>query len=1058
VKKTEANKREGKSPAAKTQKAQHEKLSPDIHEWQTLYENAPLGICLLSSTGQILKANQALLKMLHYKLKELSALSLKDISFAADANEVQQFFKELVNEKLSCLEWEKRYRRKNGQEIWGASYASWMEEESSKSGFVLLMITDTTERRLVEDALRKNAAFRKAVIDSAGEGVCVCHPIASYPFVEFTVFNKRMEELTGYTMEEVNRKGWYQSIYPDPEVQKRAIDRMARMRVGDNLLDEEWLITRKNGEKRLISISTSMVMLGEGQVHILGLMHDLTKKKMAEAAVVEANQQLLAFFQEARDAMFIADPYSGIIKYANKQAEKLIKRPKSELIGIHQALLHPPEDGEKYRAQFRDQVLSMGKDRVEGEVISSTGERIPVEISCSIIELEGGKKFIQGIFHDITERKRVEEALHESQQMLRSILDTIPVRVFWKNLDSVYLGCNRVFAADAGFADPEAVIGMDDLRLGWAEQAELYRADDKQVMETGKPKLHYEEPQTTPQGDLIWLRTSKIPLRNLQNEIVGVMGTYEDITDWKNAETNLRENEERLARIVETCPVGIIILDKAGKVTLVNSTTEKILGLTRENLIGHPYDSLHWTITEINGKPFLPEKLPYSLVMQTRKPVFGTELALKNAKGQDLSLSMNASPLRDKEGDIQGMVLALSDITERLKAEEDRRDLERQMLHAQKLESLGVMAGGIAHDFNNFLMAIMGNAELASASLDPESSAYAGLREIEKTSRRAAELCRNMLAYSGKGHFVIEPLNLTHLIQDMAQMLKVSISKKVVLKHNLATDLSAIEADASQMRQVIMNLLVNASESIGDQNGNITIATGNLQCDAAYLATGALVENPAEGLYVYLDIEDSGCGMDASTLSKIFDPFFTTKFPGRGLGLAAVMGIVRGHKGIIKVRSAPGHGTTFRVLLPASDKAVPEEETEAAVQLYRGSGIVLLVDDEESLRALGKNLLEYLGFTALVAENGKDALNVFRERKGEISVVLMDLTMPQMDGEETFLEMKRLQPDVRVLLASGYGESEILNRFAGKGLAGFIQKPYQITVLSEKLQKILGNK
>jgi two-component system, cell cycle sensor histidine kinase and response regulator CckA len=917
------------------------------------------------------------------------------------------------------------------------------------------MITDTTERRSIEDALRRNAAFRKAVIDSAGEGVCVCHAIETYPFVEFTVFNRRMEELTGYTMEEINRRGWYQSIYPDPEVQKRAMDRMARMRVGDNLLDEEWLITRKNGEKRLISISTSLVMLGEGQVHILALMHDLTKKKMAEAAVAEAHKQLQAFFQEARDALFVADPYSGIIKDVNKQAEKLVKRSRSELIGMHQSLLHPPEEAEYYRTLFRDQVLSLGRDRVEGEVLSSTGERIPVEISCSIIELEGGNKFIHGIFRDITERKKSEEALRDSQQMLRLILDTIPVRVFRKDRNSAFLGCNRLFAVDGGLADPDAIIGMNDFQLGWAEQAERYRADDKHIIETGKSKLHYEEPQSTPQGDLIWLRTSKIPLRDSRGEIVGVMGTYEDITEWKKVETFLRENEEQLARIVEICPVGIMILDKMGRLTLVNSATEKILGMTRENLIGRTYASLQRAITGINGQPFSNEDLPSALVMRNKKPVFGIEVALINAKSQQVFLSVNASPLHDKEGNIQGIVLALSDITERMKAEEDRRYLERQMLHAQKLESLGILAGGIAHDFNNFLMAILGNAELASAGLDPESPAYSGLQEIEKTSRRAAELCRHMLAYSGKGHFVIEPLHLSRLIQDMVQMFKVSISKKVVLKYDLATDLPAIEADASQMRQVIMNLLVNASEAIGDRNGTITITTGNMQCNAAYLANGSLEESPAEGLYVYLDIEDSGCGMDAATLSKIFDPFFTTKFLGRGLGLAAVMGIVRGHKGIIKVHSEPDHGTTFRVLLPASDKMAAEEETETTIQLFRGSGVILLVDDEESLRVLGKNMLEYLGFTTLVAENGTEALNIFRKRNSEISAVLMDLTMPQMDGEETFQEMKRLQPDVRVLLASGYGESEIVKRFAGKGLAGFIQKPYQITVLSEKLQKIL---
>ena len=1057
MKKSIGKKTGAKSASSSSRRVKKTAPAPPIECWQTLYENAPLGICLLSETGKILKANQALQTLLQYKLEDLQNLNLKNISFSEDQKEIWQSFKELVNEKQPCYEWEKRYRRKDGQAIWGTTYASWMKDPASKSGFVLCMITDSTERRSVIEALQRNAAFRKAVIDSAAEGVCVCHSTETHPFVEFTVFNRRMEELTGYTMEEINRLGWYQSLYPDPEVQKRAIERMARMRVGDNLFGEEWLITCKNGAKRLLSISTSMLMLGDGQVHVLALMHDLTKKRIAEEAVKEAYQQLQAFFQEARDAMFVADPYTGILKDANRQAEKLMKRPRSELIGMHQSMLHPPEESDAYRALFTDQVLSQGGDMIAGEIITSTGEKVPVEISCSMIQLDDGEKLFHGIFRDISERKRAEEALRESQGMLRSILDTIPVRVFWKDRDSVFLGCNRIFAQDGGLTDPEEIIGMNDFQLGWAEQAALYRADDREVIETGKPKLNYEEPQTTPQGKIIWLRTSKIPLRNLHGEIVGIMGTYEDITDWKKLEMSLRENEERLARIVETCPVGIAILNNTGQITFVNSTAEFIFGLKREDLIGRAYDSGQWSMTTIEGNPFSNERLPSTLAIQNNQPVLGIEHAIISAKGRRVLLSVNASPLHDKEGNIQNIVVAFSDITGRLKSEEERRHLERQMLHAQKLESLGVLAGGIAHDFNNFLMVILGNAELAAVGLNQESPTYAGLHEIVKTSRRAAELCHHMLAYSGQGHFVIEPLNLSHLVQDMFQMLKVSVFKKISLQYDLSPELPAIEADASQMRQVIMNLAVNASEAIGDQKGDITIATGDMLCDAEYLTSAIFKAAPPEGHYVYLDVTDTGCGMDAATLSKIFDPFFTTKFQGRGLGLAAVMGIMRGHQGIIKVQSEPDQGTTFRILFPVSEKVVPADEFDTTTQFFQGSGMVLLVDDEEPIRTLGKSMLEYLGFPVLVAENGIEALDLFRERKDEISVVLMDLTMPHMDGEEAFQEMQRLQPDVRVLLASGYSENHVAKRFAGKGLAGFIQKPYQMAALSKKLQEILEN-
>jgi two-component system cell cycle sensor histidine kinase/response regulator CckA len=329
--------------------------------------------------------------------------------------------------------------------------------------------------------------------------------------------------------------------------------------------------------------------------------------------------------------------------------------------------------------------------------------------------------------------------------------------------------------------------------------------------------------------------------------------------------------------------------------------------------------------------------------------------------------------------------------------------------------------------------------------------------QTEEISQRAAELCRDMLAYSGKVDFSVRSLNLSDLVRDMAQMLKASISKKAIVHYHLAPDLPAVEADAGQLRQIAMNLLVNASEAIGDRNGEITVATGTSQYSSTYLNSIPMDENLPEGNYVYLDVTDTGCGMNEATLSKIFDPFFTTKFPGRGLGLAAVQGIVRRHRGAVRVYSEPGNGTTIRILLPASDKTPGAGEPDTPGRIWRGGGTVLFADDEEYLRTLAKRMLERLGFTVVVASNGVEAVQLFREKHGQIDLVFLDLTMPEMNGEEAFQEMRRLRPDVRVLLASGYSEHEISTRFAGKGLAGFIAKPYQMATLSQTLRKIFQN-
>jgi two-component system, cell cycle sensor histidine kinase and response regulator CckA len=385
-------------------------------------------------------------------------------------------------------------------------------------------------------------------------------------------------------------------------------------------------------------------------------------------------------------------------------------------------------------------------------------------------------------------------------------------------------------------------------------------------------------------------------------------------------------------------------------------------------------------------------------------------------------------------------------ITLRKRAEDDRFKLEKQLLHAQKLESLGVLAGGIAHDFNNILVAILGNADLAIMKLPPESPVMENLRSIEGSVARAADLAKQMLAYSGKGKFIVEAIDLDTLLEEMLHMLQVSISKKAVLRFNPCRNLPTVEADATQLRQVIMNLVINASEAIGDRSGVIAIHTGYMDCDRLYLEEVWMDCSITEGTYVYLEVSDTGCGMDGETLSKIFDPFFTTKFTGRGLGMAAVMGIVRGHKGSIKVYSEVGKGTTFKLLFPASGRVVERSDIEEVGGVWRGHGKVLLVDDEETVRATGSKMLRELGYEVLTAEDGREAIETFKANSG-ISFVLLDLTMPHLDGEQCFRELRRLDPQVKVIMSSGYNEHDVTSRFLGKGLGGFIQKPYKFSDL-----------
>jgi len=402
------------------------------------------------------------------------------------------------------------------------------------------------------------------------------------------------------------------------------------------------------------------------------------------------------------------------------------------------------------------------------------------------------------------------------------------------------------------------------------------------------------------------------------------------------------------------------------------------------------------------------------------------------------------------------VVATVRDINARKKAEEKQRVLEAQVRHVQKLESLGVLAGGIAHDFNNLLAGIMGNAGLALREMPEESSAADRVRQLQAAAVRASELTGQMLAYSGKGTFVVEAADLSHLTKEMTTLLAASVSKKAELALELEERLPAIEGDATQLRQVIMNLLTNASDALEDNAGTIRVRTGQMQVDRGYLMNTYLDEDLPAGDYVFCEVSDTGCGMDKETVAKIFDPFFTTKFTGRGLGLATVLGIIRSHRGAIRVYSEPGVGTRVRVLFPATEQTTKAHTDEVEeITMWQGSGTVLVVDDEPTVREVAAAILADAGFEVLQACDGEEGLTCFREHADRIRAVLLDLTMPRLSGEEVYNAISEFRPDARVILSSGYSEADATRQFGAGALAGFVQKPYGPRELLAAIRKAL---
>ncbi|GAB6083317.1 hypothetical protein JCM30471_22310 [Desulfuromonas carbonis] len=529
------------------------------------------------------------------------------------------------------------------------------------------------------------------------------------------------------------------------------------------------------------------------------------------------------------------------------------------------------------------------------------------------------------------------------------------------------------------------------------------------------------------------------------NREIGLVAIFKDISALKQAEEERRQALLFVETLLNRSPLGIRVFDGVtGACVRVNPVAAAISGGSENALLAQNFRELQsWHETGLSGEA---EAVLGDGVPRQRE----TNLTTSFGKTMDARYFFSRFLV---EGHPHLLVIS-QDISEEKRLLDENRRIEEQMLHVQKLESLGVLAGGIAHDFNNILMTVIGNADLALMRLPAESPAVNNLKQIGEAAGKAADLAGQMLAYSGRGKFVIESIDLNRLIETMMHMLEVSITKKAVLRFDFSQQLPAVEGDATQLRQVIMNLVINASEAIGERSGVIAISTGAMDCDHSYLRDTWLDEGLAAGLYVFFEIADTGCGMDQETIQRIFDPFFSTKFTGRGLGMAAVLGIVRGHKGAIKVYSEPGQGTTFKVLLPAC--ALPPEtgQEDTPVEEWQGSGQVLLVDDEETVRAVGKMMLQELGYEVITAADGREALELFKAHREEIVLVLMDLTMPHMGGEDAFRELRRLDPQLKVIITSGYNEQEVALRFVGKGLTGFLQKPFRLAVLRETLRSV----
>ncbi len=511
-------------------------------------------------------------------------------------------------------------------------------------------------------------------------------------------------------------------------------------------------------------------------------------------------------------------------------------------------------------------------------------------------------------------------------------------------------------------------------------------------------------------------------------------------------------SRDELRDCFENAAVGEASIDLAGRWIKVNPSLLKMLGYTREQLDASSYQGLihpedrHLSAKQIHN------------LLAGEIPVIRTEKRFRRADGTHLWCRVNKVVVRDAAGLPLRFVSQIEDIQALREAAAEKERMERKLLETAKLESLGVLAGGIAHDFNNILTGILGGVELLAS----ESSATAAQRkicaEVSDAALRAGDLCKQMLAYSGRGKFFLSRVDLPSLAEETSALVKASVGKKATVEISVEGPVPLVEADLSQVRQVMMNLIINAAEAMENRPGRIRVRLGSGRIRPEDQKSLLVFPPEDSGDFVWIEVSDNGAGISPENLSRIFDPFYTTKVMGRGLGLAAVQGIARGHKGGLSVVSEVGHGTTFRFYLPVRDlgDAPQPKPVLAQDQDWQGAGYVLVVDDEDLVRTTTVRQIERFGFSVVGAENGRVALEAFTREPDRYRLVVLDMTMPEMDGVTTLAELQKIRPGLKVLLISGYSESEIADRFAGQELAGFLQKPFTTVQLKHSIRSILG--
>ena len=1021
--------------------------------YRILTERSLSGVYLIQD-NRFLYVNPVLAQILgHSPAEIIGRMSPRDTIHPDDRPLYDEYVRQRLAGEVEETHYIFRGLRRDGTVIFLESLGRRIDYQGRPA--IVGTLLDITARKWAEAALRESEAKYRELVENAS---CIILRLDTQGYITF--FNKFAQTFFGFPEEEIIGRHVVGTIAPEMDSSGYYLAAKLENVVQhpEHYYNNENENMRRNGERVWVAWTNKGIYGHAGKLNeVLCIGIDRTEQQRTEKALKESEERFRAIFEHAPVGITMLDE-TGRFLQTNPAYQAIVGYSATELQGRTIQQLTHPEDLPGLLRLRKDVMAAQSQYySIEKRNLRKDGEIVWVNVMSARLTNGQNKLGTVATVVDITARKRAEEELaknhlelqetsrrlEQSRNMLGMIIESIPVRIFWKDSDLRYLGCNSLFARDAGFTDPQQLLGKDDFAMGWREHADLYQADDRQVIESRRPKMNYVEPQTTPAGTEIWLKTSKVPLQMQDAEAVGILGAYEDITEFKRAEEALRKSERRFRLMAETIQdVFWIATSGIEKTTYVSPRYEQVWGRPRKELYQSPQTFLEAIHPEDQQRV-----KSETFVAQDRGEPFNLEYRIIRSDGEVRWIQDRGFPVLNEQGDVILFTGVATDITE-------RKSLEKQLLLAQKMEAVGRLAGGVAHDFNNLLMAISGYSELMRATVLESDPLYGYLEDILKTTDRAAALTGQLLTFSRQQIVKPQVIDLNLVVLDLERMLRRLIEADIELQIITAPGLGAVQADPGYLHQIIMNLVINARDAM-PCGGRIVVETAKVDFDTIRHTKSGLAPS---GPYVMLLVTDNGVGMDEAIQTHIFEPFFTTKERGKGtgLGLSTVYGIVKQSGGFIDLESVPGEGSTFTVYLPRlGEVEAPAQKKLPKMTKFRGKETILLVEDEDMLRTLLAKFLRFHGYTVLEARHGGEALLSCEQHKGPIHIMVTDVVMPQMNGRELMDRLTPLRPEMHVIYMSGYTEDEVIQRGVSEFSVAFLQKPFKPIDLVQQVYTIL---